>query len=393
MNTNGNTLPATQSAGAVAKNNGGFKLLQKAHNEQAYLKAGFLGFPGTGKSYTASALARGIAARLGDKRPVAYFDTETGSDFLLPQFQADGIELVRLKSFAFTKLLEVAREAEAACSVLIVDSVTHIWRELCESYAKKRNIRKMQFQHWGDVKKEWAEWTNFYLNSKIHIIVCGRAGFEWDFQNDDDGKKELIKVGTKMKVESEFGFEPSLLVEMERADRSSKPGAGWIHRAHILKDRSDTINGMAFDFQRTKGGYKKGGFAPILKAFKPVIDCLNLGGEHLGVDTSQNSEGRFNGPSGEPNWKVEEQAHAIALDEILELLRKHYPGSTDEAKRKKADAIEKHANTRSWKAVEALDLYSVQNLRNALWEELEGCQYGRRPVKAPIDDDDISFEE
>ena len=70
------------------------------------------------------------------------------------------------------------------------------------------------------------------------MIVCGRAGFEYDFQEKEDGsgRKELVKTGVKMKAESEFGYEPSLLVHMERA--SDLKDLSKVHReASILKDR------------------------------------------------------------------------------------------------------------------------------------------------------------
>lgn len=364
-------------------------LLQKATNEQAFLKAGILGFPGSGKTYTASMLAIGIAAALAEKKPVAFFDTETGSDFLIKRFEEEKIELLRLKSFAFVDLLQAGKEAEAGCSVLIVDSITHIWRQLCEDYAKKKGIRRLQFQHWSEIKQTWAAWTNFYLNARLHIFVCGRAGYEYDFEAQDDGKKELIKVGTKMKVEGEFGFEPSLLIEMERAERSAKPGAGWIHRAHVLKDRTDTINGRSFDFQRNQDGYQPGAYRVVFDAFNPVIQQLNIGGAHLGVDVTRNSEELFSGPDGAPEWKYKQQQKEIALDEIKELLIKHFPGQSAEAKKAKADALEAAAGTRSWVKIEALKAEDVLFLRNAFWLELEGKEYGSAEIEAvaPMVDD------
>lgn len=327
-------------------------ILKKAVNEQAYLKAGLLGFPGTGKTFTASMLAIGISKRVGDKKPVAFFDTETGSDFLIPRFEAEGVELLRVKSQAFTDLLAAGREAENTCSCLIVDSITHVWRELGEAYQKRRKISKLQFQHWADLKREWAEWTTFYLNSRIHIIVCGRAGFEYEQQTDDDGKKEIVKVGTKMKTESEFGFEPSLLVEMERAGKSAKPGAGWVHRAHVLKDRTDTINGAAFDFQRIKKVYKVGDWQQTFKPFQPIFDALNIGGEHVGLDASRTSESRFSGRDGESEGQQWAKRRTIALEEIQGSLVAVWPGQDAASKKSKSLLLEALFQTRSWTAVE-----------------------------------------
>lgn len=352
-------------------------LLKKAVNEQAFLKAGILGFPGSGKSFTASMLAQAISRQLGAEKPVAFFDTESGSDFLIPKFETAGIELLRVKSKAFSDLLAVGKEAEASCSVLIVDSVTHVWNELCEAYLAKINaalkgknrrpLQKLEFQHWAEVKRTWASWTTFYLNSQIHIVVCGRAGYEYEFtENDETGKKELQKVGTKMRVEGEFGFEPSLLIEMERASNGSEPGAGWIHRAHILKDRTDSINGRAFDFAKPDGKKAKEEWRPVYDAFKPVLGRLNIGGEHISVDTTRNSQDQFS-DQGESDHTRRARRVTIACEEITGIMAALWPGQDAQSKKVRQAVLFEMFGTYSWTAVESKRLedleWAVRTLR------------------------------
>lgn len=351
-------------------------LLKKAVNEQAFLKAGILGFPGSGKSYTASMLAQAISKQLGDGRPVAFFDTEAGSDFLIPKFEAVGVELLRVKSKAFADLLAVGKEAEGSCSVLVVDSITHVWNEVCEAFLKRVNefrkkkrlapIKKLEFQHWAEVKRAWADWTTFYLNSRLHIIVCGRAGYDYEFvANDETEKKELQKVGTKMKVEGEFGFEPSLLIEMERASRGAAPGAGWIHRAHVLKDRTDTINGKAFSFEKQDATGKTAEWQPVYAAFQPVLARLNIGGDHVAVDASRSSEALFS-EEGETDQTRRAKRVTIALEEIQGTLVAIWPGQDAASKRAKQQVIETLFNTRSWAKVESLSLEVLEMSVGAL---------------------------
>lgn len=352
-------------------------LLKKAVNEQAFLKAGILGFPGSGKSYTASMLAEAISTLLGDGRPVAFFDTEAGSDFLIPKFEAAGIELMRVKSKAFSDLLAVGKEAEPTCSVLIVDSVTHVWNELCEAFLSRVNearkkkrfppIKKLEFQHWAEVKRAWADWTTFYLNSRLHIIVCGRAGYEYEFvENDESAKKELQKVGTKMRVEGEFGFEPSLLIEMERASRGSAPGAGWIHRAHILKDRTDTINGKAFSFDKPDEKAKPAEeWRQVYTAFAGVLAKLNIGGQHVSVDTTRSSQGMFS-EEGETDQTRRAKRVTIALEEVQGTLVAIWPGQDAISKRAKQQVVETLFKTRSWAKVESLSLETLEVAVGAL---------------------------
>ena len=118
------------------------KLLRPAKNEMAYGKIGFLGFAGAGKTYTATEMAIGIQKLIKSKKPIAFFDTETGSDFVKPKIEREGSSLVLAKTRALQDLLEVVKEAEQECDVLIVDSVSHVWTDLIESYLKRkrRNI-------------------------------------------------------------------------------------------------------------------------------------------------------------------------------------------------------------------------------------------------------------
>jgi AAA domain len=252
-------------------------LLQPAKITSAYLKMGILGFQGGGKTKTAGKTAIGLYKYMQSKgidcanKPVAFFDTETGSDWLIPDFQQAGVPLVVAKRRSFADLLAVVKEAEAGASVLIIDSITHPWRELCESYMRKKQRTFLQMDDWGYLKGEhgWAKFTDLFVNSKLHIIMCGRAGYEFEDYKDDNGKRQIEKVGTKMKTEGETGFEPSLLVLMEQVEdlRTGKVK----HRATVQKDRSTLLDGEQID-------------NPDFKDFLPHIERLNLGGDHMGVD-------------------------------------------------------------------------------------------------------------
>lgn len=385
------------------------KLLHKAENTMAYFKAGILGFPGSGKTYTATLLAIGICKAVGNMT-VAYFDTETGSDFLIPKLRENGIEVYQWKGRAFTDLINIIREAEEAkLGVLIIDSITHVWRDLCESYDKKLSRRgRLQFQDWALIKGEWKQYTDLFINSKLHIIVCGRAGYDYDYDVDaETGQKDLIKTGIRMKVESEFGFEPSLVIAMERtdegkeaikeylgkADRKSKEakqlhkpetGSKWIHRAYVLKDRTDTINGMVFDY-------------PKFDDFAPHFRALNIGGKHLGLDTSRTSEDRFD-KDGRPLWKAEQERAKIALEEIKAEIEKFFPGSTALEKKAKIALAEKVFGTASGTKIEGMScailergLKRIRAILSVPENTPENISKGI--IQEPPDDDVADFDE
>ncbi|HCS3416771.1 TPA: hypothetical protein OQW28_004323, partial [Shigella flexneri] len=153
----------------------------------------------------------------------------------------------------------------------------------------------------------------------------------YDFFEGDDGKRQLAKTGIKMKAETETGYDPSIRIQMEK-QMNIETGQVW-RTARILKDRSTRIDGQVFS-------------NPTFKNFLPHIESLNLGGEHPGIDTSRDNSELF-ANDGTPTWLKEKRAKEIALDEIIELLNKHHGGTSNDAKRAKADLLEKTFTSRS----------------------------------------------
>jgi len=324
-------------------------LLQKAENLQAFGKIGFLGFAKSGKTYTSSMMAIGLHKLIKSKKPIAFLDTETGSDYVIPLFKKEGIELIAAKTRAFEDLLKITQEASESCDILVVDSVSHIWTDVIESYLKKKGKKSLAFQDWNVIKPTWREFTDLYLISKLHIIICGRAQFEWDYFENEEGKMELYKTGTKMRAETEFGFEPSLLIEMERIKDSGK----LIHRAKIIGDRAQLLDGQEFD-------------NPTFDNFLPHFQALNLGGEHNPLDVTRNSQDMFEHETGRPEWKAKQTKKDIALEEIQGSMVKLWPGATKEEKASKGDFIDVVFGTRSWTAVSEQPLEILENVKHRL---------------------------
>ena len=306
---------------------------KEAQNEMAYLKAGFYGEAGSGKSYTSSKIAIGLVKYIKAKKPVMYFDTETGSDFLIRQFKEAGVGLYTAKTRAFADLLTAVDEAEKTASVMIIDSITHVWNELIESYMKKLELKRLALKHWIPLKSTWREFTTRYVNSKLHVIVCGRSADKWEEVEDpEDGSRELKKTGTKMRTETEMGYEPSLLVELEAIQLSPRVGGQLIHRAHVKKDRFDVINGQAFD-------------QPGFETFLPHISLLNLGGEHKALEVGRDSTAMFErNDVGARKMETRE----ILIEKIGNEIKLIYPGQTETDKTARINLMSAIFQTHSW---------------------------------------------
>lgn len=326
-------------------------LLKPAVNETAYLKIGILGFEGAGKTFLAAEFAQGMA-NLGTKK-VAWFDTEKSSDFYVKKFKAAGIQLDVHKSRSFKDLVAIIKEAEEGkYDFLIIDSISHVWRDLCDALKKSRGRGHLTMKDWDILKTEWRlNYTDRFTNSKLSIGMLGRAGYEYDMDEDEDGNQEIKKAGTKMKVETETGFEPDILIECFKAPKVSsttvkgkkrvKKDRGFINKCVVLKDRNDVMNGREIDM-------------PKFKDFKQIIECLNLGGAHRGVDLTRTSDGVFEDQ--DFSYAKKEKLRTIYLEQLQEaLILAKLDGTSKEAKEGRVTTLIKYFGTSAKTSIESME--------------------------------------
>jgi AAA domain len=310
-----------------------------------FLKAGLLGFPKSGKTYTAVEIAIGLYKYFGLKGDIVFYDTENGVEYVAERIRkAIGKYPKGLKSRSFTKLMAVTEEVRPHEDILLVDSITHPWRELCAGHLKLVNDRRakqhkdprsrLEFQDWGPIKETWQKWNDWFLNSPCHVIMCGRAGYEYDYQTDDDNNRELVKTDVKMKTEGELGYEPSLLIEMQRVNDPDTQRATK-RQALVRGDRFAVLDGKIFE-------------NPVFRNFLPHIKRLKPGA-HIPVDTDIETETGIGDGDGE--WSAERKQRAIIAEEIQGLFLEHLPGQTTKDKQERQRLLVQIFNTRSWTVV------------------------------------------
>jgi hypothetical protein len=330
----------------------------------AFLKMGFFGNTGTGKTFTAAKVLSQFIAQYTKGSQLAMFDTEPSAGFIAPMVQKiTGKKLLVESSRSFSSLMDFTRECIEKRYVALVDSVTHPWRSLCQDYldAKKSRVRsaggreetvKLSLKDWGPLKDMWNQFSEMFVYSPIHFCICGREGDVWETTVDEEGKEEMKKSGVKMKTESEFGYEPSLLVQMRIE--------GNKHMAFVCKDRFDLLTGK---FSEDK---------PDIDFFKPHIDMLDLGGK-----APNKNEGKkiFNAGSG-PSWETIKAQREAILENIKDDLLLVFPSQTAEDKRGKVQALRKAFGTSAWTEMESDEKkFSIETLedgRKKLAEILTG---------------------
>jgi hypothetical protein len=171
---------------------------QPARRENVSLLLGLSGGTGSGKTYSAMRIAKGLA---GDKT-FGVVDTEAGrSSFYADTFRFDSGQLKA--PFTPTAYAEAIIEADAAgYPVIVVDSTSHEWagdggildmqeaelERMAGSDWKKREAVKMA--SWIRPKSLHKAFLSKLLQVRAHVILCFRA----------EPKIEMVKEDGKMVV-------------------------------------------------------------------------------------------------------------------------------------------------------------------------------------------------
>lgn len=224
----------------------GFRF-KKAVGEQAALKMGLYGPPGSGKTFTSLLMAEGLAALTGKR--IAYCDTEHGTDFYCQavktrQVHPAAFDFDAIYTQSITEVLDAVKSVDGKdYAVLVIDSITHIWQSAIAAYGgKQTSIGTIPMHAWGKIKKPYKDIMTVLLSSPMHVIICGRQGIEYATDEESD---ELKAVGYKMKAEGETPYEPHILIRMEAIKPKRTNEVAQII-AYAEKDRTGVLAGRSF---------------------------------------------------------------------------------------------------------------------------------------------------
>jgi len=220
---------------------------RKAKAEQAALKMGIYGPPGSGKTFTSLLIAEGLA-KLSGKR-VALVDTEHGSDFycqkvLTRQVHPEAFDFDALYTRSIMEAVQAVKSLSTdEYAVVVIDSVTHLWQACIEAYGgNQTRAGTIPMHAWGKIKKPYKELMTTLLSSPLHVMICGRQGVEYA---TDEETEELKAVGLKMKAEGETPYEPHILIRME-AVKPKRTNEVAMIVAYAEKDRTGVLAGRSF---------------------------------------------------------------------------------------------------------------------------------------------------
>lgn len=165
----------------------------KASKKKSKLRMALVGPSGTGKTYTALA----IATHLGQR--VAVIDTERGSASKYADLFA--FDVLDLETFAPQQYVDALHAAASAgYDVVVVDSLSHAWigqggaLEQVDNIAR-RSQSKNSFGAWREVTPQHNAMVDAIVRAPLHVVVTMRAKTEYVLEKDDRGKTVPRKVG------------------------------------------------------------------------------------------------------------------------------------------------------------------------------------------------------
>jgi hypothetical protein len=175
---------------------------------------------------TALRMAKGIAEKMGV--PVAVIDTEARSASKYADrfaFEVDNLSEKTIDHY----LASMKAAKEAGYKVLVIDSLSHAWRELTEEVDRitQASNSRNSILSWGKVGPKQKRLVEAILNYPGHLIVTMRSKTEWVIGEGKDGKIAPEKLGLAPEQGKGIEYEFDLLLELKQN-----------HYASVTKDRT-----------------------------------------------------------------------------------------------------------------------------------------------------------
>lgn len=178
--------------------------IRKAVRTGSKVVIGIAGISGSGKTYSALKLARGM---VDDPSEIGFLDTENGRGSLYADI-LDGAFLIGdlYPPFSPARYAEAIKEFQSAgVKVLVIDSGSHEHEGEggLEDIANAPILAGRKMADWKLAKSEHKKFMNALLQSGMHIIITFRAREKTDFKNP----KQPVSLGVQPICEKNVLFE------------------------------------------------------------------------------------------------------------------------------------------------------------------------------------------
>lgn len=237
-------------------------MFQKAERKRAKLRLGICGTSGSGKTFSALLIAKGLGKK------IAVVDTENHSAELyagkegMPEYDV----CLLSPPYETEKYITAINEAEkAGYDVIILDSISHAWAGeggLLDQQGKIADSgRGNSYTAWRNVTPKHNKFIEKMLSCNLHLIATMRSKTEYALQTNDKGKQEPKKIGMAPIQREGMDFEFTTVLDMDAS-----------HNAIPSKDRTGLFDGKIFIPSSATGEALKNWLETGIEAPKEIKD-------------------------------------------------------------------------------------------------------------------------
>ena len=206
-------------------------MFQKAKKTKTYMRIFISGVSGSGKTYSALRLAKGIVSK--SKGDICVIDTEHGKSAMNSEWVDFKISIID-SPFIVEDYTKEIKEAIDKCDVLIIDSISHAWKNVLARVNELVKMNpKMSYVAWGK-KNEGTDLQDSFVETLLgfpgHLICTCRAKQENAMRNVN-GKNVIVKMG--MGNVQRDGIEYEFDINFEAVE-----DAGITHEFFVAKNRT-----------------------------------------------------------------------------------------------------------------------------------------------------------
>ena len=207
---------------------------RKAEKRKAKLRLAITGPAGSGKTYGALLVAKGLGGK------IVLLDTENGSGDLYAGICDYDVGAIQAP-YTVDKYIDGIHQAEQyGYDIIIIDSLSHAWSGeggLLDMQGKIADSSKSgnSYVAWRQVTPLHNKLIETMLNSHCHIIATMRSKTEYIQTENDYGKKEIRKVGMAPVQREGMDYEFGVVFDLNIN-----------HMASISKDRTSLFDGQVF---------------------------------------------------------------------------------------------------------------------------------------------------
>ncbi len=214
---------------------------RKAEKRKAKLRLGITGAAGSGKTYGALLIAKGLGGK------TVLLDTENGSGDLYATLFDYDVGAIQAP-YTIDKYIEGIKQAESlGYDIIIIDSLSHAWAGEGGLLEQVDNIAAgsrsgNSYTAWRQVTPQHNKLIETMLNSPCHIIATMRSKTEYVIVENDKGRKEPRKVGLAPVQREGMDYEFGVVFDL-----------GQNHMAAVSKDRTSLFDGKTFQLSEQTG--------------------------------------------------------------------------------------------------------------------------------------------